>query len=845
MQDPPAAPESAEHLPVVDAIPALRRALADVRSAVLQAPPGAGKSTYVPLALRVEPWLGGGRILMLEPRRLAARAVARRMAQLLGEPVGETVGYRVRRESRVSARTRIEVVTEGILTRMLQRDPTLEGVGLVIFDEFHERSVHADLGLALTLQSRALVRDDLRVLVMSATIDGAAVARLLDDAPIVVSAGRAYPVDVRYRDRAPSQRVEAATAAAIRHALANDTGDVLVFLPGGAEIRRVATAIEDAASSAGVHVAPLYGDLPQAAQDAAIAPSAPGERKVVLSTPIAETSLTIEGVRVVIDSGLARAPRFSPRTAMTRLETVRISRASSDQRAGRAGRVAAGVCYRLWSMHEQHGLVPHTTPEILQTDLAPLALELAVAGIDDPSSLRWLDVPPAAAFAQARTLLTELGALDPRDGRITQHGRAMAELPLHPRLAHMLLAAAPLGLGALACDVAALLEERDPLRGTLGVADADARIRVDLLRGTTRGVPGSDVDKATLHRTRTEAQALRRQLGVPSGGMGDADRIGIVLALAYPDRLAQRRDAAGAGRFLLQSGGGAALTHPQALSGAAYIVAAALGGETPDARIYLGAAIERQEIETHFADQIVIEDTVAWDEATARVRATRRERVGAIVLRETRGDADDARVADVLLDAVRRAGIETLGWSDGARQLRDRIAFLRAREPDGWPDVSDDALVRGVDEWLAPRIAGLTTLEQVRALGMDDVLRSLLDHTQRAALERRAPAYYVAPTGTRVAIDYADPAAPSIEVRLQEMFGVRATPTVDGDRVPLTIRLLSPARRPVQVTRDLPGFWRGSYADVRKEMKGRYPKHPWPDDPLAAPPTTRAKRRGE
>lgn len=833
-------------LPVADAVPALRAALRDAGSAVLQAPPGAGKSTYVPLALLDEAWLTGARIVMLEPRRLAARAVARRMAQTLGEAVGETVGYRVRRDTRVSRATRIEVVTEGVLTRMLQRDPTLEGTGLVIFDEFHERSIHADLGLALTLHSRALVRPELRILVMSATLDGERVARLLGGAPVISSEGRTFPVDVRYRERAAAQRIEGATAAAVRYALAHDTGDVLVFLPGGGEIRRVADAITDDAARAGARVAPLYGDLPQDAQDAAIAPSARGERKVVLATPIAETSLTIEGVRVVIDSGLARAPRFSARTGMTRLETARISRASSEQRCGRAGRVAPGICYRLWNAAEQHALIPHTLPEILQTDLAALALELAAAGIDDATSLRWIDAPPSAALGQARSLLVELGAVDARTGSITAHGRAMAELPLHPRLAHMLLAAERIDAGAVACDIAALLGERDILRGAGTTPDADLRIRLELLRarGERAGTAGrGDVDATTLRRARSEADALRRQLGVGTTG-DDIDQAGIVIAFAYPDRVAQRRDAGG-GRFLLRSGGGAVLTHPQALTAASYIVAAELGGETPDARIFLAAAVEREDIEAHFADQISREDELAWDDASARVRATRRERLGAIVLRETRGEIDPERAATILLDVIRRAGPGALQWTEDSRQLRERIAFLHAREPERWPDVSDDALLASLDTWLAPQLAGMTTMEEVRSIPLTARLVASLDHAQRVELDRRAPTHYIAPTGTRAMIDYSDPGAPAIEIRLQELFGVATTPSVDRDRVPLTLRLLSPARRPVQVTRDLPGFWRGSYAAVRKEMKGRYPKHPWPDDPFMATPTRRTKRSGE
>ena len=527
-------PPPLPQLPIDAALPALRAALRAHASAVLQAPPGAGKTTHVPLALLAEPWLDGARIVMLEPRRLAARAAARRMAQLLGEPVGESVGYRVRMDTRVSARTRVEVVTEGVLTRFLQSDAALEGTGLVIFDEFHERSLHADIGLALALQSQQLLRADLRLLVMSATLDGAAVARLLGDAPTVTSEGRAFPVETRWLGRRPDRKPEAAVAAAVREALAREPGDVLAFLPGGGEILRAAALLEGGGLPPGTYVAPLYGDLPQDAQDRAIAPSAPGERKVVLATSIAETSLTIEGVTVVVDAGLARVPRFSPASGMTRLETVRVSRAGAEQRRGRAGRLAPGVCYRLWEEHEHHHLLPQATPEILEADLAGLALELPDAGVSDPAALRWLDTPPAAAFAQARELLAQLGAIDPATGRITAHGRRMAALPLHPRLAHMMLGAVPLGLGALACDLAALVGERDLLRHDGGALDADVRLRVEALR-ERGGAGASAVDRDLLRHARASAAHYRRLLRLPpdeTTAAADVERCGVALALA-------------------------------------------------------------------------------------------------------------------------------------------------------------------------------------------------------------------------------------------------------------------------------------------------------------------------
>lgn len=832
-------------LPVDDVIPAVREALGAGTSAVLQAPPGAGKTTHVPLALMNEPWLDGSKIVMLEPRRVAARAVTHRMAQLLDERVGETAGYRVRRDTRVGARTRIEVVTEGILTRMLQSDPTLDGVGLLIFDEFHERSIHADTGLALALHSRALVRPDLRILAMSATLDGARVANLLGNAPVITSEGRVFPIQLVYGARPDARSLAGAVAAKVLHALHTDQGDVLVFLPGGAEIRRVAALLEGSVSG-DVRIERLYGDLSQQSQDAAIAPAIDGSRKVVLSTPIAETSLTIEGVLVVVDSGLARAPRFSARSGMTRLETVRISRSSSNQRAGRAGRMGPGRCYRLWPEDEQHHLVEHSTPEILQADLTPLVLELAVAGIRDATELAWLDQPPAAPLKHGTRLLSMLGALDP-SGSVTSHGREMAALPVHPRIAHMLVTSRALGAGPLGCDVAAMLEERDFLRGSGGPADADIGIRTDLLRSPASraaAVHGAVVDDGLARRIATESAMLKRQLGVPATSSDDALSVGVVLAFAYPDRIGQARGGATDGRFLLRNGGEAALTHAQGLSSAEFIVAAELDGDARSARIFLGAALTRAELEEYFADQIEADDVVEWDERARVVRARTRLKMGAIVLKDVvHAEPEQAAAATVLLAVVRREGVAALPWSKEATETRHRIAFMRAHHPQ-WPDVSDDALLEGLEQWLRPLLAGRRAMKDM-SRDLDRALAGMLDWEQRANLDRLAPTHYVAPTGTRVAIDYGNPDAPSMSVRLQEMFGVRDTPTVDGGLVALTVELLSPARRPVQVTRDLAGFWTGSYFDVRKELRGRYPRHVWPDDPLLATATARAKRRGE
>jgi ATP-dependent helicase HrpB len=810
----------------------------------------------VPLALLDAPWQAGQKIIMLEPRRLATRAAARRMAQLLEQEVGDTVGFRVRGETRARRTTRIEVVTEGILTRMLQHDPSLEGIGVVIFDEFHERSLDADLALALTLETRDVLRPDLRVLVMSATLDGARVAAMLGGAPIITSEGRAFPVDTRYVERRSDLRVEDAVASVVRRALASDHGDILAFLPGAGEIRRAYDLLSAGDLPPRTHLRPLHGSLSSADQDDAILPSASGERKVVLATSIAETSLTIEGVRVVIDSGLSRVPRFSPRTGMTSLETVRVSRASADQRRGRAGRVAPGICYRLWGEHEQHHLVAHASPEILEADLAPLALELAAFGVDDPASLRWLDEPPAAAYAQARELLAELGALaSPTEPgatrRITPRGARMAELPLHPRLAHMVIEAETLGALPLACDLAALLSERDPIRGGLGVLpDADVESRLALLGGRRQSAgAGQSVSADTLRRIRTESQRLLSALGGASRrGSGDhpaeddTSPAGVLLAFAYPDRIGQLR-APQSGRFLLRNGNGAALAGPQSLSDSAYIVAAELDGRRPESRIFLAARVELEDLEHHFAEQITLDREVTWDARARAVVARERERLGAIVLAERPlRTADPELVRAVLMDGVRQAGVDALPWSDGARSVRRRLAFLRTTDA-SWPDVSDDALRDTLGDWLAPHVGNARSLDDIGRVDLAAALLAKLPWEKRAAMDELAPTHIVVPSGSRIPIDYGDPSTPVLAVRLQEMFGLADTPRIARGAVPLTVHLLSPAHRPVQVTRDLAGFWRSSYFDVRKEMRGRYPKHYWPDDPMQAEPTRRAKPR--
>jgi len=829
-------------LPIEEALPALREQLSAHPSVVLVAPPGSGKTTRIPLALQSEPWLAGKRILMLEPRRLAARSAARYMASLLEEEVGETVGYRVRMETRVGPKTRIEVITEGVLTRMLQNDPALEHVGLVIFDEFHERSLHADLGLALSLQSQSLLREDLKVLVMSATLDAEPVAELLEGAPIITSAGRMFPVETHYLPRRVEGRIEPAVVRAVQEALANADGDILVFLPGVGEIRRVEARLSELNLGRDVRIAPLYGDLPQAAQDQAIAPSRDGERKVVLSTSIAETGLTVEGVKVVIDSGLARAPRFSPRTGMTRLETVTVSRASADQRLGRAGRLGPGVCYRLWTEQEDRTLVAHDKPEIMEADLAPLALDLAAWGIADPAELQWLDLPPVASYQQARQLLSQLGALN-REGKVTAHGRKMAELALHPRLAHMILQAIPMGQGGVACELAALLSERDLFRGATTTPNADLRLRLEALQrgdGGAAALHGYDVNAAARKRVLMEANQWKRAVGVSGSEDGDIDSCGILLAFAYPDRIAQKRSA---GRFLLRNGRGAALADMQALSHEAYLVAAELDDQGAESRIFLAAPVDVRELERHVGEQIEEEHQIAWDRSVQAVRARQRKRLGALVLRDVQlQEPDPEELLIALLQGIAEEGLGILPWTKGARQLQRRVNYMHHFEKE-WPDMSEQGLLASLEDWLAPHVYGMKNRGDLQSLNLTSILEGMLSWGQRQELDEYVPTHIVVPSGSRLPIDYSDPSSPVLAVRLQEMFGLQETPRIARGRVPLTLHLLSPAHRPVQVTQDLASFWRNAYFEVKKDLKGRYPKHHWPDDPLQALPTNRAKPR--
>lgn len=872
-------------LPIDEALPALRRALVARNVAVLEAPPGAGKTTRVPLALLDAPWLAGRRIIMLEPRRLAARSAALFMAATLGEQVGDTIGYRVRGESRISRRTRIEVVTEGVLTRMLSSDASLDEYGLVLFDEFHERSLQADLGLALVLQTQALLRDDLRVLVMSATLDGIGVAQLLGGdgtaAPIVCSEGRAFPVETLYRPARTGDKLEAHVARVVREAIIQSVGDVLVFLPGAGEQRRVAERLsgDDAVRAQRVIVYQLHGSMSLSAQTAAIAPAGVGTRKIVLSTSVAETSLTIEGVRIVVDAGRSRLPRYDVRAGLTRLDTVRVSRASADQRRGRAGRVAPGLCYRLWDQHEDFALMPRTRPEVLDADLASLALELADAGISDPLALRWLDVPRAGAFAQARELLSQLGALTSADanGRITAHGKQLVALPVQPRLAHLMIGAQQHDQTVLGAQIAALLEERDVLRADGGVsvgthtrpsngyagATSDMRLRVELLQRTTPGrsthttdssshgaSAGVRVDADALARVRALADDLARRLRNRDDSnleacapTTDSASTGALLALAFPDRVAQRRSGSEP-RYLLRNGLGASLAKHDALHDEEFLAIAELDGAPPDYRIARAAPLSLADIMSDFGDQLLREEIVEWHEQTQSVRARKRTMLGALALEDAPlRDPDTRTVRAVLLQAIARAGISALPWSVSGTRLRERLAFLHAHDA-SWPDVSDDALGATAGEWLGPHLDGMRKWSDLARVDWSDALLGALSWERRSGLDRLAPTHVEVPSGSRVTLDYSEPLAPVLAVRLQEVFGWTTTPMLLDGRVAITLHLLSPAQRPVQVTRDLAGFWRSSYFEVRKELRGRYPRHPWPDDPLSAPATRRAKPRG-
>lgn len=801
--------------PVDLVIPQLTEALATHACCVLVAEPGAGKTTRVPLALRDVPWLGGKKIVMLEPRRLAARASAKRMADTLAEAVGETVGYTVRLERKVTSRTRIEVVTEGILTRRLQSDPELADTGLIIFDEFHERSLDGDFGLALTLDVQRGLRPDLKILVMSATLDTETLCAHLDSAPLVQAAGRMFPVTVSHLERPTRFSLIDDTVKAVHRALREVKGSLLVFLPGEGEIRRVADALLKGDLPANTDVRPLYGALSFAEQDEAIRKPDAGRRKIVIATTIAETSLTIEGVEAVIDTGLKRAPRFDPASGMTALETVRVSQASAEQRKGRAGRLAPGHCYRLWPEAETKALAAHDPPEIRVADLAPLALDMANWGVTARDGLPWLEAPQAAPFAQAQDLLQQLGAVD-ETRAITAHGKAMVRLPLHPRLAHMVVKAQALGAARAAAETAAMIAERDGLpRDT----SADLETRLMHVRGSAR------------ERIRQSARQITDLLKC-GNDTGDVSH-GVLLGLAYPDRIAQRR---GSNRFRMANGGGAVVAEHDGLAKADFIAIALLDNAQADAKVFLAAVLTRDEIETHFAELISTRARSGWDTKQNAVVASATRVLGAVILEERALPQPDADVlVEGMLAGVRAMGLSVLPWSEGAQGLRQRVQFLARTMPDaGWPDLSDAALLATLETWLSPYLAGMKRKSDLARIDLVNMLRGLVPQSLLARLEALAPVRMEVPNGAHYRIDYDTDGDPVLRVRLQEMFGMHSAPQVADGRARLKIELLSPAGRPVAVTQSLETFWVNAYADVRKDLRGRYPKHYWPENPLEA-----------
>ncbi|MCK7550628.1 ATP-dependent helicase HrpB [Marinobacter goseongensis] len=822
-------------LPINNILPKLTATLAETTTVLLQAPPGAGKTTRVPLALLDAPWRGDRKILMLEPRRLAARSAARFMAGQLREKPGQTVGYRTRLDTRVSAQTRIEVVTEGILTRLIQSDPMLEDYAAVIFDEFHERSLQADLGLALVRESQQALREDLRVLVMSATLDTAPIANILGDVPVLSSAGRAFPVEVLYRPLPRQGRVVDQVVAVVHEALQEQSGSLLVFLPGAGEIRRVEQQLRNRLPPE-VVIAPLYGNLKSAEQDRAITPATGGQRKVVLATAIAETSLTIEGVRVVIDSGQQRRAVFDANSGMTRLVTGRVSKASAEQRKGRAGRIEPGVCYRLWRESEQFGLADYTAPEILEADLAPLVLELAQWGARDATGVAWIDEPPRAHWQQAVALLQWLDMLD-ADGAITDHGKAARELGIHPRLAHMVLRGRSLGCGVLAAELAALLGERD-LLGPGSGADMHERIRV--LHGE-RG--HRSIDPARLQAV---GQAARRLAGQSSGGpqTPTETEIGRLLALAYPDRIARRRSG-DAPRYQLSNGKGAALRDGDPLARHDWLVAAELDGKAREATIYLADPVDLADLEQDLASHIRDTEEAHWDDARGTVVARKVRKLGELVLQERAlAQVAPELVQRGLLNAIRKKGLESLPWTESSRQWCARVQLLAHTCPeDGWPDTSEPALLASLEQWLGPFMAGMGRWSDLRRMELMSALNSLLDYPQQQQLQTLAPVALAIPTGQSVRLDYTADNGPVLAAKLQALFGWTETPRVAGGRVPVVIHLLSPAQRPLAVTADLASFWRNIYPEVRKDTRGRYPKHPWPEDPLTAVAQQGTKKR--
>lgn len=821
-------------LPIYEILDAVKSSLAQQNTLIIQAPPGAGKSTVLPFELLNEPWLSGKKILLLEPRRLAARAVATRMAELKNEEVGETIGYRVRFENRIGRNTRIEVVTEGILTRMLQNDNALENVGMILFDEFHERSLHADLALALCREAQQVLREDLRIVIMSATLDGDALAALLNNAPIITSTGRQYPVSVSYIPPDSRLHLTEQTAQAVKKALQDETGDVLVFLPGAGEIKRTQELLEQSVSA--VMIYPLYGDLPHSEQQRALQPDPTGLRKVVLATSIAETSLTIEGIGVVIDSGYARVPRFDPRSGLTRLETVRLSKDAADQRAGRAGRLGPGVCYRLWSEAEQRHLRSHRTPEILEADLAPAMLELCNWGVTQIEQMAWLTPPPSGNRQQAMGLLQLLGAVN-TDGTISAHGRALLQLPTHPRIAHLLLEGKNIAAPALAADVAAVLEERDPLPKTEGSSLA---LRVDVLR-RWRDKNRVQADTQTLQRIARLATSWRKHLGCNEDNALFADELaGHLVAAAYPERIAKKQDS---GRYKLANGRQAKMADMDPLSDRAWLAIAQLDAGTSEGKIFLAAPLSADDIISSASEK----ETIAWDYQKGELLARKEKRIGEIVAAlSPLKNIPEALYEQLITEVVQREGLRLFELSDDTQQWLLRISSLRTwRSNENWPDVSEAQLLATAGEWLVPFLKNIRRRDDFRKTKLQELLPGLLDWNQQQQLDKLAPATINVPSGSAIRLQYQpDASAPVLAVRLQELFGLTQTPTVNEGRQQVMLHLLSPAMRPMQVTQDLHSFWQNTYPEIRKELRIRYPKHSWPEDPWTAQAIRGVKKRG-
>ncbi|MGD8843997.1 MAG: ATP-dependent helicase HrpB [Desulfobacteraceae bacterium] len=835
-------------LPITEVLDDLGQTLASHPGAVLRAPPGAGKTTLVPLYLRDADWLQKRTILVLAPRRMAARAAANRMSRLLGEKVGRTVGYRVRMETQVGPETRIEVITEGVLTTMLQNDPSLNRVGLVIFDEFHERSLDADLGMALCLDIQGVLNTDLKLLVMSATMETGPVADMLGKAPVIDAQGRTFPIETRYVGTHTPTGDMAAVTRAIRSAAEQESGSILVFLPGAAEIRQVAARLERSGLEAHWRVMPLLGSLSSKAQDRAILPAPQGYRKIVLATAIAETSLTIEGIRVVVDCGLQRVPRFDPGSGMSRLVTLPVSRASADQRRGRAGRLGPGICLRLWSQAMHATLAADRRPEIMEADLCALALELAGWGVARPEDLKWLDPPPAGAYAAACELLQTLEALDPKN-KITPHGRQMATMPVHPRLAHMLLMARRSNQTQMACDLAALLSERDPVRFESGRGDVDLQLRYDLLQARRNrrsfAHPAAKVNYSACDYMVAVADRLRHRLaGKDRKPKEPCLPLGGVLAWAYPDRIARRRPGE-RGRYLTRSGQGLRLDETDPMAAQDFIVAVEADGQRRDGRIFRAAAYDAALLEEQFSEQLQWRESIQWDGRRQSVSSQQELRFGALALRtKTLARPDERQVLAAMVRGIHKSGMDVLPWTKSLRNWQARVCFLHRIIGDAelWPDLSDQNLAARLDQWLPPFLSGMTRLRDLSRVDLRGALLSLLPYDGHRQLDALAPTHCTVPSGSRIPIDYGA-TVPVLAVRLQELFGLDRTPVIAGGRQPLLLHLLSPASRPVQVTQDLSGFWKHSYHEVKKELKGRYPKHHWPDDPLTAQPTARAKPR--